>query len=892
MFARKRNLDDFSSEIEAHLQLEAERLREQGLSEQEARAAARRRFGNVLRAEERFYESRRWLWWDHFWQDVRFAARMLRKSPGFTIIAALTIALGIGATTAIFSVVDATLLQPLPYPQPEQLVSLEDDLPGAGSRDVGLSQPEWLDLQRSGIFENVAPTWFDENNLTGASQPARVRLLIVSPNYFAVLGAKPRLGRTFHPDDHSPGLLPEVVLSDGLWKRAFGGDPKVLDKTVRLDTDLYRIVGVMPRGFDAPGRTGEERNIEVWAATSFYGAPMRDDPLRGRRNLPTAIARLKPGVTIAAAQSQLDALVGALQKEYPVDYPLQSGWTVRLLPLKERIVGNVRQSLFLLLGAVGLVLLIGCVNVANLFLARANARGREIAVRQALGAARARLARQLLTESLLLSLLGGAVGFAILFFGKEFLLRLVPASLPRLNDISINWPVLLFAIGASLAAGTIFGLVPALNTGRTDLTHALKEATRGSTGSGEQARARRWLVVTEFALSLVLMIAAAMLLRSFWDLLNVRLGFDPQNVMTIRTRLPYPNDTSIDKYRTLSQQAPFVREVLRRCRELPGVEQAALGDTASIPLDQSQRELKVISDGYFFLAIEGREAKSDEPNSVERSSVTPEYFRALGLTLVEGRLFDERDQEESPHVAVINEAFARTYWPNQDPVGKRFKEVAPHSSWITVAGVIADARTDSLAQASEPQAYLDLYQTEEKHLAILLRGHLDAAAIPERVREAVQSVDPTLPVFGAQTLNNTVSASLAERRFSMEMVGLFALTALLLAGLGIYGVISYGVGQRTHEIGIRRALGAQGEDVLGMVLREGLRLAMAGAGIGIVGALFVSHLMAGVLYGVRAKDPLTFAGVAILLIAVAMLACYVPARRALRVDPMVAVRYE
>ncbi len=410
MFRRKRKASDFSSEIEAHLQLESELLREQGLTEEEARATARRSFGNVMHSEEHFYESARWLGWDHFWQDLRYGLRMLRKAPGFTAIAVLTIALGIGATTAIFSVVEATLLHPLPYGQPEQLVTLCDDLPGIGAYDVGMSQPEWQDLQRSGIFEHVSPAQFDENNLTGSSRPARVRILIVAPNYFALLGVKPQLGRAFDPEDHSPGLVLEVLISDGLWKRAFGADPNILDKSVRLDTDLYRIVGVMPAGFDAPGRTPEERNIEVWAATSFYGAPMPDQPPRNRRSLPTAIGRLKPGLTIAAAQSRLDALVASLQKEFPGDYPRQSAWTVRLLPLKESVVGNVRQSLILLLGAVGLVLLIGCVNVANLLLARGSARGREMAIRRALGAAHTRLTRQLLTESVLLSLIGGTAG--------------------------------------------------------------------------------------------------------------------------------------------------------------------------------------------------------------------------------------------------------------------------------------------------------------------------------------------------------------------------------------------------------------------------------------------------------------------------------------------------
>jgi predicted permease len=892
MLRRKRKTSDFSSEIEAHLQLEIDRLREQGLSEGDARTIARRSFGNLFHAEERFYESSHWLAWDHLWQDVRYGLRMLRKSPGFTTIAVLTIALGIGATTAIFSVVDAALLHPLPYPQPEQLVSIQDDLPGVGARDVGMSPPEWQDLQRSGIFQYVSPTWYDENNLTGSSQPERVSVLIVAPIYFALLGVEPQLGRSFNPHDHAPGLMLEVVIGDGLWKRSFGADPNILGKSVRLDTDLYAIVGVMPPGFHAPGPSADERKIDVWIGTSFYGAPMPDQPPRNRRNLPETIARLKPGLTIASAQSRVDAMIAALQKQFPSDYPRQSAWTVRLVPLKETVVGNVRQSLILLLGAVGLVLLIGCVNVANLLLARASARGREMAVRQALGGPRTRLIQQLLTESVLLSLLGGLFGLVILFCTKSLLLRLVPGSLPQLNAVSINWSVLLFSLLASLLSGVIFGLAPALHAGRCDLTAALKEAARGSAGSGKQVRTRRLLVITEFALSLVLMIAAGLLLRSFWDLLNVRLGFSPQSVMTVRTRLPLPNDPTTDKYRTPAQQAPFLRDILRRAMTLPGVEETALGDTASIPLDPSQRDLKRISEGHFFVTLEGRDLQCDRPTVVERSSVTPDYFQLLGIPLLRGRSFNDSDNDEAPHVAVINEAFARTYWSGQNPLGQRFKETAADSPWTTVVGVIANARTESLADPGLPQIYLDLYQTGAKRLAIFLRGDLEAAQIPDELREQVLSIDPTLPVFGPQILNETISASLSQRRFSMEIVALFALTALLLTALGIYGVISYIVSERTHEIGIRLALGAQRSNILRMVLRQGLALALGGAVLGLVGALIVSHLMAGLLYGVRPTDAVTFTSVAVLLIGVALLACYFPARRALRVDPLVTLRHE
>jgi predicted permease len=890
MWRRTRKASDFGAEIEAHIALETERLQEQGLSDEEAQTAARVAFGNVTRVQERFYESSRWPGWEHFWQDVRYAARMLRKSPGFTVIAVLTIALGIGATTAIFSVVDATLLHPLPYPHPEQLVSVIDDLPGVGAQDVGMSVPEWHDFQRSGIFEYVAAHGGGDVNLTGSSQPTRILFGAVAPNYFALLGAPPELGRSFNPEDTTPGFTLEVLISDRLWRGAFASDPQILGKNIRLDNDLYQIIGVMPTSFHDPGQTTAQRNTELWAAAGLAGPPA-PPPLRASHFLPSVIARIKPGLTITEAQSRLDALVASLQKEFPEDYPLQSAWRVRLVPLQQTVVGDVRQSLILLLGAVGLVLLIGCVNVANLLLARASARGREMAVRQALGAERKRLLWQLLTEGLLLSLLGGIVGLVILFCAKGFLLQIVPDRLPRLNEVTINLPVLLFAFGATVIAGAIFGLVPALHAGRPDLTYMLKQEGRGSTGSGEQARTRRVLVVTEFALSLVLMIAAGLLLRSFADLLDAQLGYNPRNVMAVRTWLPIPNDPATDIYRTPAQQAPFLREVLRRGRTLPGVEEIAVGDLAALPLGHERSDLNI-----FPLIVQGRETPSNEAPLVDGSFVTPGYFHLLGMTLLRGRLFGEADDEKAPPVALINEAFARTYWPNENPVGQHIKLPTPGDrfplTWITVVGVIADARTESLADSSAPQLYLSLYQRTAKDCAIFLRGQLDTAVIPVELRRQVQSVNPELPVFGAQTLDDVLSASLSQRRFSMEIVGLFALTALLLAGLGIYGVISYIVSERTHEIGIRLALGAQRRSIVRMVLRQGLGLAIAGAAFGLVGALIVAHLMAGVLYGVRSTDPVTFAMVALLLIVVALLACYIPARRAIRVDPLVALRYE
>jgi predicted permease len=882
-FATRQQADQrLREEMEEHLAfLTAENLRN-GMLPSEARRQAVLKFGAMGTIKEQCHAEQGLPFIETLLQDVRYAFRLFAKSPGFAAIAVLTMALGIGATTAIFSVVDATLLHPLLYPHPAQLVKVEDDLPGVGAREVGISIPESKDLEHSGIFQYVSLMGGGSANLTGSLQPERIAFFSVSPNYLATLGVRPELGRWFDPNDQTPGFTLDVLISDGLWKRAYGGDPQIVGKSLRLDNDLYRIIGVMPAGFHDPGRTTERRNTELWAASGFAAAPAPLPQRNSRLTLET-VGRLKPGLTVAAAQSQLDALVASLQKQFPADYPVQSAWRVRLVPLKESVVGGVRQSLILLLGAVTLVLLIGCVNVANLMLARASARGHEMAVRQALGAARARLVQQLLTESLLLSLAGGIAGLAILFGARGFLLQMIPESLPRLNDISIRWSVMLFALLASVAAGVMFGLAPAWQTSRTNLIDTLRQEGRGSKGSTEQTQTRRLLVITEFALSLVLMIAAGLLLRSFWDLFKVRLGFNPDHVMSVRLWLPVPNDPKTDIYGTPAQEAPFLRELLQRSASLPGVQEVALGSSAAIPLNHDRNSFPLILEGN---------GMQKEPPLIELRNVTPGYFHLLEIPLLRGRLFSDLDDAKAPTVAIINETMARMYWPNANSLGKRLKVSSADHTWITVVGVIADARTESLAGASIPQLYLSAYQTREKELAIFLRGQLNTSALPAQVHELVRSINPELPVFGAQTLDDALSASLSERRFSMEMVALFALTALLLAGLGIYGTISYLVSERAHEIGIRLALGAQRGKILEMVLRQGLRLALVGAAVGLVGALIVAHLMAGLLYGVRPTDPLTFVGVSVVLTAVALAACYIPARRAMRVDPLVALRYE
>jgi predicted permease len=897
-FATRQSADQrLQEEIAEHLTFQTEENLRAGMSPTEARRQAAIKLGAAEAIREHHHAEQSLPFFENLLYDLRYAVRMLLRSPGFSFIAIATMALGVGATTAIYSVIDATLLHPLPYPNPAELVRVEDDLPGIGAQDVGISVPEWRDLQSSGIFQFVSIHSFASVNLTGSAQPERISFKDVTPNYFAVLGVDAQLGRTFDPHDATPGFNLEVVISDGLWRREFGADPHILDKTLRLDNDAYHVVGVMPRGFRDLAPTSEEQNTELWAAAGLAALPF-PPPQRGLRVQRVVSARLMPGLSIAAAQGHLDALVASLKKQYPEEYPVQAAWTVRLIPLSESVVGSVRQSLILLFGAVGLVLLISCVNVANLLLAKASVRGREIAVRQALGAQRTRLIRQLLTESLLLFLLGGIAGFAILFCTGHFLLQLVPESLPHLNDISISWDVLVFAIAVSVAAGTIFGLAPAWLMSRVDLISALRQEGRGSKGSPERSRARHILVISELALSLVLMVAAGLLLRSFWDLFRVLPGFDPDRVMASQTWLPGPNDPSTDIYRTATQESVLLREILRRSRILPGVEEAAVGDVASLPLGHGPDDLNPLP-----FIREGLETKDNQAPVIDGSIVSPEYFHLLGMTLLRGRLFSDQDLENTPQVAVINQAAARTYWPNQDPLGKRVrllsKSLATREllssakpAWTTIVGVIADARTESLADAVIPQIYRSVYQRPVKDLAIFLRGQLDPSAISAQVREQVQSVDTELPIFHAETLGDVLSTSLSVRRFSMEMVAFFAATALLLAGLGIYGTISYVINEQRREIAIRLALGAQRGTILKMVLRRGLGLAAAGAGLGVAGALIVSHLMAGLLYGVSPNDLPTFAVVTVVLTSVALAASYIPALRAMRLDPITTLHSE
>lgn len=820
------------------------------------------------------------------WQDLRYALRMLRSKPGFAAVAIITLALGIGANTAIFSVVNAVLLQPLPFPNPEQIVLVRDDLPGRQLTDVGMSVDELKDLQeRSGAFEQVSALWAVDANLTGSDRPERIELLAVSPNYFSLLGANARLGRVFGPEDHTPGFAQGVVISDGLWRRLFASDQNVLGRKIYADSDLYTVIGVMPPGFRHPGRT-LRNEVEMWATAGFAANPF-GTPVRAQRMLPGAIGRLKPGLNVQQAQARVDTLVANLRSEFPKEYPAEVGWTVSVLPARETLVGNVQTTLLVLLGAVGLVLLIGCVNIANLLLARSSGRHREMAIRLALGAGRRRLVVQLLIESLVLAFLGGAVALLVVASVMNLLLGLVPADIPRLHEVAVNGSVLGFVFLVSTITGLLFGLVPALQASRPDVVVNLKEGGQGGGSGARHHRFRSALVVVEFALSLVVMIGAGLLLRSFGRLLEVNPGFNPSNVLMARIWLPVPNNPELDPYRPVEKRAAFVKEVLRRTSALPGVQYAAVGSGNGVPM------IGPHNTGGF--TIEDQPAADASLPSAQVSTVSPDYFQALGTPLLRGRFFTPSDDYQAQQrVVLVDDALARRWFPDQDPIGRHIKQGRRESKapWLTITGVVGNIKTDGFDKPDQPHLYFPILQNPGYAMAVYLRTDVNAASLTNALRQQVQAVDPNLPIFGEQTMENVVSASLAQRRFAMQVVGLFGVLALLLAGIGIYGVMAYSVSQRTREIGIRLALGASPGDILRPLLWQGMSLTIAGVVIGLLSAFALTRSLRSLLFGVAPNDLLTYAGLALVLAAVAMLACYLPARRATRVNPLVALRNE
>ncbi len=819
-------------------------------------------------------------------QDIRYAARLLSKKPAFTAIAILTLALGLGANIAAYSVVRAVLLNPLPFPRPEQLVRVYDDLRGSNAQDVSMSVPELYDLQkRSGVFADLSGLVSADADLTGGDHPERVELLGTNAGYFTLLGAKPQLGQIYTPAIASPGFTGEVVISDGLWHREYGGRPDALGKQVRLDNDLYTIIGVMPKNFRHPGPT-VQTDVDVWANCGFAANPFPDPPLRNNRDIPAAIARLRTGLTVAQAQSQLDAYVAHLREQYPNDYPAAEAWSLRLVPVQEDLVGNVRTELVVLFAAVALVLLIGCVNLATFLLAKSAARQREIAIRLAMGAGRARLVRQLLTESILLAAIAGALALLAVVLMKDSLVSLAPADLPRLSEVSLSPGVLAFAFLISLFTGVLFGLIPALQSAKPDQVYSLREGSRGSGSSAHQARLSRIFVASEIALSLVLLVAAGLLVRSFQHLLQTQPGFDPHHLVTAQIWLPVPNDPTTDPYRTVEKRAAFNREVLRRLSGLPGAQSVSVDAASSLPMGSQRFQIQ--------FTPEGLAQESDRAQVANFAAVDPQYFPVMHVPLLAGRHFTDADDDKSQPVVIVDETVAQRYWPGQNALGKRIKRgpLQSPAPWATIVGVVGNVKSAGLDLAAEPHIYFPNYQFPSYAMSVYLRTTAEPASLTQAIREAVQSVDPNVPVFAVRSMDDVVARSNAERRFSMQIVGLFAIVALLLAAIGIYGVMAYSVSRRTHEIGIRMALGAQRRDVLRMTLSEGARLIVFGLASGLAVALLLTRFLRTLLFGVNPSDPATFLAVSAMLAAAALLACYVPALRATRVDPLVALRDE
>jgi predicted permease len=818
--------------------------------------------------------------------DIRYAFRQLIKSPGLTAIVILTLALGIGANTALFSVVDAVLLRPLPYKDPDQLVAIHDELPGL--HDAGMSVQEADDFQnRSEVFDQLSSVWPFDVNITGGEKPERLEGMAVSPNYFEMLGATPALGRVFTQADYRPGFFEGAVISDALWRRMFGGDRNVLGRAIRLDNDLYTIIGVMPPEFRHPGRT-LRADSDIWLTAGYIALPFPHPPKREIRLFPGAIARLKPGLTLQQAQSKLDTFVAQLRQQYPTDYPAAARWAAQMTPLHQDIVGSARTMLVALLSSVTMVLLIACVNIASLLLARSSMRHREIALRQALGARAGQLIRQLLTESLVLSLAGGILALVLSFWLKSVLLHMVPASLLRLQEISLNIRVLGFALGVSLLTGFAFGLAPALQLAKPQLMDELRQGTRGSAVGVNQHRFLSALVISEFALSLVLMVGAGLLLRSFWKLLQVQPGFQTSHLVVAHLWLPYPNNPDLNPYLRAAKRAVFSREVLRRVDGLPGVGQAVV-TSGSTPFSGQN--------GHVNFTILGSTVATGESPAAEVGSLTPEFSKTLGMTLVRGRSFTDSDNETGDPVALIDQTAAELYWPNQDPIGKRIQLILPGATVdpprpTMIVGILARSKSEGLDRPYSPHIFLPTYQRVGFAMSIYARTLGSAESLQQSIRNAVQSVDPNLPVFDVRTMDNIVTESMASRRFALQLMGIFATAALVLTAIGIYGVMAYFVSQRVREIGIRMALGARRGDVLRMVASRGMVLAGIGAGIGVAASLLAARLISGMLFGVSAYDPLTIAALAAILTGAALAANYFPARRAANVDPMVALRYD
>ena len=819
--------------------------------------------------------------------DIRYAFRIMRKSPGFTLIIILTLALGIGANTSIFSIVNAVLLRSLPYYDPSRLVKITFNNPGIGLRDIPFSVPELEDLKsRAGVFEEVSVVLSGPTNLTGAKQPEHLEMLEVSPNYFSMLGTTPEIGRLFGPQDFALGFAEATVISDGLWRRSYGGDPNILGKRLRMDNDPYTIVGVVPAGFRHPGTT-VAKDVEVWVTCGFSGDPY-PKPARNVKVAREAIGRLKPGIDVTQAQARLTAMASELRTDFPNDYPPEAKWSIEIQPLQDALVGNVRPQLLVLMAAVVLVVLIASVNIANLLLARASGRQREMALRMALGAGRTRMVRQMLTEALVLSFISGVAGVLAAKLTLSFILRFVPASVPRLAEVGVDRTVLLFALLISIFTGIIFGLAPAFQAMKADMTAAIREGAQGSGYSAKTFRLRSLLIVSELALAVVLMVGAGLLLRTFWGLIQENPGFNPSRVVTASFYLPNPNDPKTDVlYGDFSKRTSFFRDVIRRVATIPGIDRAAM--TSDLP---GARPATTAA-----LVIEDRAADSSQGVTAEVIRVSPDYFMLMQCPLIRGRFFLESDESGKQEVAIIDETTARRYWSGIDPVGRRFRMgVNPRLPWVTVVvvvvGIVKDMKQDGLDTDGVPHIFRPIYQQSplrSRAVSVVARTPLPASLLESQIRREIQTLDPALPVFNVRSMNDVMDVSIAPRRFSAELVGVFAAVAMLLSSIGIYGLLAYMVGQRSREIGIRVALGAQRPDILKLILGKGLLLAGTGIAIGLILSAISAPMIAGLLYGVHPIDVIVFVTVPLILLVVAFLATYIPARRATIVDPIIAL---
>jgi putative ABC transport system permease protein len=811
--------------------------------------------------------------------DLRLGFRMLRSQPAFSIIAIFTLALGIGATTLIFSVVNAVLLRPLPFRDADRIVRIEERHGQGASGNV--SYANFLDLgEQTASLENIAASRFWTANLTdglsaglskgagspgGASggEPEQVPSALVSANFFNALGVAPRMGRTFLREEDQPGGAPVALLSHQLWQRRYNGDPNIVGKTIRV-SDVDRVViGVMPKEFQYP------INTELWTPLIANG-DLRNNR---RSHLLTVVGRLKPGAMMEQGQAELAAIAGRIERQYPsVDPDLM----VSAIRLQDRLVGGMRTALFTLLGAVGSLLLIACANVANLLLARAASREKEMAIRAALGAGRFRLMRQSMTESLLLAVLGGAAGLLIVYWSVEIIATLNPLTLPRINEVNIDGRVLGFTLLVSLFTGALFGLVPALQLPKYSLQSSMKEGGRGSTGTPRR-RLRSALVVAELAMTLVLLVGAGLLLNSFWRLLQVRHGFDSENVVTFNLFL------SPTRFAGDAQKVEFLKQILERVPSTPGVR--AAGVTTTIPLSGGPAT---------DFDIEGQPPFDSTQSPVaDIRIIDSNYFRAMGIGLREGRVFSERDTADSTRVMIINETMAKRFWPNTSPIGHRvtMKDWGPPLTG-EIVGVVADVKENGLDAATQPEIYWPYPQFPSPFNTLVVKTDVDPMSVVAAIKNQIWSVDRQQPIARIATMDQVIARSVADRRFNLLLFGSFAAVALLLAAVGVYGVISYTVSQRTHEIGVRMALGAKTADVSRLFIGQGLRLVIAGVAIGLGGAFALTRALKGLLFGVTATDPLTFIVIPLALIAVALAACWIPARRASKVNPLIALRHD